>query len=215
MILLLALSMWARADWSVTRLKGGDAWLQQGVHRLMLQEGARVADDELIATGPGARLELRQGTARLNIGGNTRVQLKPLARTADDPLKLIYGKVRALVKPESGQGFHIETPAAVAGVRGTEFFVDAGAGRDFVCTLDGSVEVRAKSTGQTVSVPAGLGVAVSDGRPLSVEPTPFEQADRWVNDTGGAEFRPVVRDDYPRLDVRFHRVHPNWAFTRI
>lgn len=73
---------------------------------------------------------------------------------------LAAGKVRAVMaKPGAtgGPGYLIRTPTASAVVRGTDFglSVNAAAGKQWLCVLEGQVEFVKLSTGTALKVGAG------------------------------------------------------------
>ena len=140
------------------------------------------------------------------MGGGSRLLLKPTEANQPAAVDLLYGKLRAQVKKSA---FQVGTSAAVTGVRGTEFFVSSEDGRDFVCTLDGVVEVESKASGQKLSVPAKTGVEIRPGAALAMGPTPEDLVNKWKNDTDTRFFTPVVMDTYGQSDVRFHPLSAN------
>jgi len=111
-------------------------------------------------------------------------------------LGAVWAKVHKLLQDES---FHVETENAVAGVRGTEFLVDAGGGSrdDNVRVYEGSVVVRDHGSEWTHRLEPGYELSVRRGvRPDG--PKPFDPASerqhplmRWVRE------RPVHTPDSP------------------
>ncbi|MGD9762205.1 MAG: FecR domain-containing protein [Candidatus Binatia bacterium] len=90
-------------------------------------------------------------------------------------MKLLSGKARALVSDHygtPGSSYEVETPTAVAGVRGTTFLISYDPDTDAtqVIGIDGRIEVRslAARLGDTVYVGAREGTTVLRGQP----PTP-------------------------------------------
>jgi|GEM_PF-1728727 len=110
-----------------------------------LSVGSALHEGEVVATGEGARLEiaLASGTL-LRLGGGTRLELHT-APTAGSKFsaRLAIGNLWAKVhKLLAGDEFKIETENGVAGVRGTEFRVEAAPGKeDLVRVYEGAVEV--------------------------------------------------------------------------
>lgn len=94
--------------------------------------------------------------AVLKISESSRVEIKDYVLTGNDKrksglLRLLRGKIRATVPKTLGSiipvsigpsNFEVETPTAVAGVRGTDFFVWFDRGTTGVFVLDGTVETR-------------------------------------------------------------------------
>lgn len=124
----------------------------------------------------GARLVSAEGSARLTLGPGNELLLRanstleldtmsgPAARRSTAELTLPRGAVELKVVPDSNSRFRIQTPAAIAAVRGTQYRVnsvgiDGKSMRSEV--LSGSVEVAADK--DTALVPAGFGVATKKG----------------------------------------------------
>ena len=93
--------------------------------------GSKVKSGSVVQTGPGARARMvfpngdhfavGQGTSYKFVWSDQGSQ-KNQPQVAD--LKLYYGKVRAMVSPQGPRsGMRVQTQAAVAGVRGTDFFI--------------------------------------------------------------------------------------------
>lgn len=94
--------------------------------------------------------------AVLKISESSRIEIKDYELTENDKrksglLRLLRGKIRATVPKTLGRiipisrgpsNFEVETPTAVAGVRGTDFFVWFDRGTTGVFVLDGTVETR-------------------------------------------------------------------------
>lgn len=95
-------------------------------------------------------------------------------------LRLAAGKARAIVSKAygaSGASYEIQTPTAVAGVRGTEFLIEYDASRDAtdVVGIDGRIMVRslAQRLDDTVYITASEGTTVVRG----MAPTKPERVD--------------------------------------
>ena len=161
--------------------------------------------DDIVVTGRSSRavLRLKGKGGVLTMGPLARIEIetyKSKASTAKDTqsLKLLYGKVRALIKKQDqvpikknekssegnddkglGYRLRITTPSAVAGVRGTDFFVSHNANTAITeqATIEGTVEVQRavkvdtpkssdtkvfeKPTSQVVKVTGGKQVTVA------------------------------------------------------
>ncbi|MFQ5779045.1 MAG: FecR domain-containing protein, partial [Terriglobia bacterium] len=91
-----------------------------------------------------ARLAIVDGSI-LNLGPETRLRVLPQDKTSSHTsLILQFGKIRAKVlkKSKEGRALRIQTPTAVMGVIGTEFYVDASPETTTVICLEGQVSVR-------------------------------------------------------------------------
>jgi hypothetical protein len=112
-----------------------------------LAAGAVLREGDIVETAPGSRLEISfaNGTL-LRVGESSRIHLReaPVSGGAFRA-RLLLGNLWAKVhKLIAGEHFEVETENAVAGVRGTEFRVEAtgGKGEDLVRVYEGAVEVK-------------------------------------------------------------------------
>jgi hypothetical protein len=103
--------------------------------------GAAIPDVAHITTGPtgyavitvtpGSVVQIRAGS-RLQMGRSERKELS---------LRLVAGALWSILP--KGASYEVVTPAAVAGVRGTKFFVGVGAqGDTSVCACSGEVHMQ-------------------------------------------------------------------------
>lgn len=135
----------------------------------VLRLAAPLYEGDHIVTGPDARVELELADgSRLSLGAGTRVALDQVRYDASGHgvrgvFNLILGILRSsLSGPTWREGFSIETRAAVASVRSTDFVTEALAEKTAVFVVEGRVEVAAGQTtvatlqaGQGVDVPLG------------------------------------------------------------
>lgn len=169
-----------------------------------LQPGAELRAGTQLDTGAQgyATVELADGS-RLQLAPSSRLRLERMARqrgsgAPDQRLRLEQGRVETQVTPlPQGKGrFWISTPSAVAGVRGTQFRVNADAGGSRTEVIEGSVTVRSAAARPAV-VAAGFGLAVArDGRhgaPIALLPAPI------LPDELPLQERPLVRLAVPPL----------------
>jgi superkiller protein 3 len=140
------------------RLTGGTAF-----KRAVVRE--RVAAGDVVRTGPdgSAVLVFEDGT-QCKMKPNTTLII-PAVRAGARRLKLEKGTVYARMARQKGKDTAIQTPAAVAGVRGTEFQIDVDAEGGAILTVvegevefandHGSVRVRAnqQSSAQATAAP--------------------------------------------------------------
>ena len=124
----------------------------------------RVGDEILSAAGT-ATVELADGS-RLRISPHSRLIFNKLTQygksgMVDTRLRLDRGEVHTEVKPviEGGSRFEIETPSAVAAVRGTMFSLRTSPGKTSLQVTEG--EVSFGSPGRTRTIPAGYSASVS------------------------------------------------------
>ena len=129
--------------------------------------------------GPGDVLETgRDGTAILTLSGNVELKLRENTRLSLDSLgegiavSLAKGSLFSRVTGKLAGRYSVRTQTAVAGVRGTEFFVAYGRRIDaqadvWLCVNSGSVEVAIPLTEQTVIVRQGEGINIVGGTKLT------------------------------------------------
>ena len=142
------------ADGSTATLDGGES----------LQAGDRLstADDGRVV------LEFADGS-RMLVRGDSFLEFDHLSAYGDTGMvdtrvRMRGGRIESDVTPAAGPGsrFEIETPAAVAAVRGTRFRI----GADEVATRSEVIEgrVRVSGSGRGRDVGAGFGVVAESGR---------------------------------------------------
>ncbi len=144
---------------------------------MLLDAGAliRTRDDSSLA------LQFPDGSRSL-VSANTELQLSELQRlTASGAqqlrVKLKHGQIENSVQParSGGSRYSIETPAAVAAVRGTEFRVTTVNGKMRTETLSGEVALR-NGRGETrLSAATGAEASAGEapGKALSLLPAPI------------------------------------------
>lgn len=188
----------------ILRVKEGQP-NQESVVRQALKAVPKLQVDcaDVVVTQAKARAKIRlKGNVVLTMGPHSRMSIEEYAQKSGNPtlLHLTYGKMRALFQegksektPAAGSPaadpksasqevtrdsqFRIRTSTAVAGVRGTDFFVSFEPNTRVTeqATITGKVEVEQVGTGQKVTVPAGNQVAVEQvvaAAPAVVSVTP-------------------------------------------
>ncbi|NET32329.1 MAG: FecR domain-containing protein [Cyanothece sp. SIO1E1] len=143
--------------------------------------------DRLQAVGEGidtadrsaSVLDMDSNIGVIRTAQNTSIRVRRLSILADGARVTILGlnrgqarlQARRFTNPNSR--LEIETPAGVAGVRGTDFGVTVNdAGKTAIATQEGAVEVSAQ--GESVMVNPGFASLVIPGEP----PTPPQQLDK-------------------------------------
>lgn len=141
--------------------------------------------DDVILTGRASRAKLKLGNTLITMSSQSRLAAEEYSEKTHQPnlLSLMYGKIRALVKPrgKDEKNLQINTSTAVMGVRGTDLFVgfDPNTRLTHQATIDGRVEVEQKATGQKTMVEPGQQIKIEtliapDGEevqgPIKTEP---------------------------------------------
>ena len=169
-----------------TQVKTGEEanrYIVQGKNFLSLE------CDDIVVTRAQSIAKIIFANGKISMGPDSRIEIAGIAGSAEKPniniVNLAYGKVRALIQKKSKEeasvdapterreavkpgaltpqsSFQIRTHTAVAGVRGTDFFVgyDPNSQGTEQATLTGRVEVEQKESHQKVLVSAGQQVGV-------------------------------------------------------
>lgn len=159
---------------------GGGDW------QLVVVGSALFAGDR-VRTRPTSRLKLVfQDDSLVDVGPGTELLIEsqafdPATRQYRSTLRLAFGKLRALVSEYYSAPrarYEIETPTAVAGVRGTEFVVvyDQTAEHTDIVGIDGEVQVEG-----TLGVVGG-GVRIGPRMASRVQKGRFPSAPRRIDD---------------------------------
>ncbi len=122
--------------------------------------GSKVKEKDTILTGADSRAKLVMVDENvLNISPDSQINLEsykfePDKNEKNVSINVLYGKVRSTVnqKYEGENKFHVKTPAAVAGVRGTDFLAGFNSLKkesQFV-TFEGKVEVGQAGPGGSI-----------------------------------------------------------------
>jgi hypothetical protein len=134
--------------------------------------------------GPGDVISTAaRSLAVIDVGNATKLKLREKTSLAIDSIgeitsvTLTAGGVFTSVARKLTGRFSVNTQSAVAGVRGTEFFMAMGRTIDsqpdvWLCVNSGTVEVAIPETGQTVAVKEGLGINIVGGVKLTT-PRPY------------------------------------------
>ena len=134
--------------------------------KMPLEENTLIhVGDEILSASGTATVELADGS-ELRISPNSRLIFNRLtqygkAGMVDTRLRLDRGEVHTRVRPvmEGGARFEIETPSAVAAVRGTAFAIQTSASGTSVQVTEGTVDFGVP--GEIQQIPAGYGASVS------------------------------------------------------
>jgi ferric-dicitrate binding protein FerR (iron transport regulator) len=184
LVLLLVLARPARADEPFGRVvaRDGAALVLRAARRQTVTEGFELLVGDELRTGADGRVVVESpGGLRIVVGPAAELKLKRRLvererSRIDVALDLLTGVLR-LLGAEGGapQSLSVETRAAVASVRSTEWLVQATGVDTAVLSLAGTVEVRA--AGATVALNDGQGTDVLlGGQPRP--PAPWGQARR-------------------------------------
>ncbi|PIU61793.1 MAG: hypothetical protein COS85_20300 [Armatimonadetes bacterium CG07_land_8_20_14_0_80_59_28] len=165
----------------MVRNVGSDLW-NQARGRVVLKEG----DDIYTDPNSAALLKLSDESV-VKLASNTHLRLDQIdqSRTGHPMSRLLLRAGRVYAKVEAALGafnkFEVETPTAVAAVRGTMWSVSSTETKDYVSVHEGVVDVA--SAGSQVSVGAGSETSVPRNAP-PVQPREMSEAERsaWLRE---------------------------------
>lgn len=202
------------STWKVDLIKGEAFVLRSGVE-VNLKEREVLKPGDKVITKKKSKMKLIKGDSKIWLGQNTKFII-PSSKKPNEKasfFKLLRGKIRAKVKPGTEKNFKIETSTAVAGVRGTEFFVQAEEDKGFVCTISGKVSVTKKESKKNIEVPMCAGVSVSKAESMELKPTPSHLVNKWIAETSIENNNPIVNDTYDFQNSPIHHFLGNWHYS--
>lgn len=179
-LLLIALLLSSTAyAWKIAVvISAKDVAVERDGRTLAAGPGFDLEPGDLVVTPSHARAVLYEEGSRMTIAGGSRVRIE--ARGTDEPItvSLEKGATRAVIQKVTAPKYNYKVPTAVAGVRGTEFFLGADEGRSNICVLEGEVAAT-MANGDLIDVPQGLGVATEPATRPRFAPTALEAVSAW------------------------------------
>lgn len=184
----------------------GDVALRNGPTTHDAAIGDSLGPGDVIITG-------EQSLAVIDLANGITLKLKEKTTLAIDSIgdstavALTTGGVFTTIARKLTGRFSVRTQTAVAGVRGTEFFVAYGRTIEakpdvWLCVNSGSVEVTIPDTGQTVVVKQGLGINIVGGDRITAPRSyPWTRKLNWNVDpqSGSVEDRTSLDQAYSDL----------------
>lgn len=153
----------------------GTCFVESAGKRMPVKLGEAVNVADTVDVPASARLKLRMNDGSiLSVAEGSQLTIAAYTIDADGKrhdaeLSLAQGLLRAVVAPVSRPtNFEVKTAVAVAGVRSTDWFIEAQPGMTVVAVLAGGVALTSVATGTAVTVPARSGASVAAGQ----APTP-------------------------------------------
>jgi hypothetical protein len=156
----------------VIRQEGSAAVLRDAL-RSPLLPGTAVFAGDVIETAAASRVTLRfDDDSTLTAGPESRVAVSQYAVSPEGNrigalFSLLAGIVRTAVQQAGLGSFAIQTEAAVASARSTEWTVEILPASTAILGLAGTVEVTARATGASVTLASGQGTDVAPGGGLT------------------------------------------------
>jgi ferric-dicitrate binding protein FerR (iron transport regulator) len=168
----------------------GDVTVQNGSQARDAAIGDSVGPGDTVKTGPAS-------LAVIDVGNATTLKLREKTTLALDSIgeqtavTLTAGGVFTSITRKLSGNFSVRTSSAVAGVRGTQFFVAYGRTIDrlpdvWLCVNQGTVEVALPESGAAVLVKEGLGINIVGGAKLTTPRRyPWTRRLNWNMDPAG------------------------------
>lgn len=178
-----------KGEASVKR-RGGDREFK-AVRGMKLVEG-----DSLYTKAQSSVSVVLDNNSQLVVGENSVVDLAHMSKLSESKsstdITVKKGSVFSNIKKKltDSENYTIKTPNAVAGVRGTKFYVQADGKNSFVYVLEGKVKFSNRSGEKSIMVKKGqLGVSESAKKPFILKGTEKEERIRQIKDDfhGGFE----------------------------
>lgn len=154
-------------DWVATRLRGQVLQLVDGAWA-PLERGMRVPDDRVLRTLRNARVTLERGEERIELDGETQIQIFEKAGSRFTTVKQYFGEVGIEADVRQVEHFSVQTPQLTAVVKGTRFVVVADEAESTVSVKRGRVAVQDRLSGRSTLVAARQEAHVGKGEPLEV-----------------------------------------------
>jgi hypothetical protein len=168
--------------------------------------GDKVGPGDVISTAA-------RSLAVIDVGNATKLKLREKTSLAIDSIgeftsvTLNVGGVFTNVAKRLAGSFSMKTQSAVAGVRGTDFFMAMGRTIDsqpdvWLCVNSGTVEVAIPESGQTVAVKEGLGINIVGGVKLTTpRPYAWTRTLNWNMDEGSGKLLDSTNLDQAYSDL--------------
>jgi hypothetical protein len=150
-----------------------------------LAEHDRLSPNAHVVTGLEAAVELELGSgARIRLGPQSAVIVRSMGEgdSGEPALRVSSGTVLVHVLRDlmRGRHFAVETPTAVAGVRGTIFDVRVTPEHTAISVWEGVVEVMARASTEAVLVSAGEEAVVDVSAKAEVRKEPVSIKQLWA-----------------------------------
>jgi hypothetical protein len=162
----------------IVNLLAGTVTIIDGSNKTAAKVGDIVRKGMKIETGSKAFIDIYFDENAVKVLENSIVEIKTLEAKLEDGSEngsyyVNKGKVftRIMKKLAKNDNFSITTPTTTAGVRGTEFLVEAGELKSLVACLNGSVEVKndASPGQEPVRINDEQQVIIEKDKPMKVE----------------------------------------------
>jgi len=155
----------------------GDVKIVSDGKTIAANAGDIITQGMTVKTGTKAIVDIYFEGSVIRILEKSSVVMKELVKNLSDSKELtelyvengqVFSKVTR--KLTDGEKFRVNTPTAVAGVRGTEFLVSEEEGKSTIACIEGKVAVKETASDDStfIDVEAGKEASVEKGKPVSV-----------------------------------------------
>jgi hypothetical protein len=162
---------------------GGQVSLDRAGQRYTPKIGDAIYVDDALQVSTGGKLRLRMSDGSiLSLASGTSMRIDAYAldasgRRQSASMSIGQGLLRPVTAPAAGPAtFEVNTAVGASGVRSTDWFVEAAPGYQQVAVLSGSAYLTSRSTGRSVTIPAGAGTRLPAGGDPA-RPRPLSQAE--------------------------------------
>lgn len=201
---LIALFPLSAMSWEVGILLGSkDVQVLRNEQLLPATLGMELLPGDTLHTPPNGRVVLVEGKSRIVIAPNSRFLIEAKSEEVT-PLKVEFGAARISVDSVAAQKYKFKLRTAVAGVRGTEFFMGVGPSHSNLCVLEGAVQAEMAS-GESIAVPEGLGISEEAASRPRFASNSLQQVRAWNSATSEEENPPPVYPDQYEIQTPEHR----------
>ena len=139
LVLVIALPIWAAEEAGMIKTVKGTTNIERGSQKITAKAGMVVVAGDRIVTGANGSfgITLRDNTL-LTAGPNSKIVINNFAFNSTTHAGIVDASVKrgtlsvvsGKIAKQSPDAVKFRTPAAILGVRGTEFVIDAGKGED-------------------------------------------------------------------------------------
>ena len=184
----------------------GDVTLRTAGGTREVAIGDALGPGDVVITGPAslAILDLANGTT-VKLREKTTLAINSLGEATS--VTLSAGAAFTSIARKLTGSFTMRTSTAVAGVRGTEFFIAYGRSIDaepdvWLCVNRGTVEVSIPDTGQSVLVNEGLGINIVGGSTITTPRSyPWTRRLNWNIDPASGKVEDATNLDQAYSDL--------------
>ena len=202
---------YAEAIGKITAVEGNVDIMKPGQERVIpVRLLEPVSEGDIVRTKRSGKAEITfDDESIIRLAPNSRLQITEYlmegSKRKSGVMNLFRGKIRAVVSKSrkiigiafgEGERFEVRTPTAVAGVKGTDFFVTYALGITGVMVADGKIDVfNPAIPGQVVLVTTGNATTIAENQPPQTpRPVPDVEKIRHLRDTDPAE-KPKDKDE--------------------